>query len=198
VIRKQTDILTYKRSISDVSINREENETTAISRLHGSLNALKGNIDRWEQNYLLTAPIAGVVSLNASFFSAQQFVRQGETVMTIVPPENGNIVGRLLLPVAKSGKVKSNPPQKVIIKLDSYPYNEWGTIQGAVTSKSLVPKDDQYAIIVSILGVKGTTLTSSYGKPIPFEQHLQGVAEIITEDKGLLERIGDQMFARLR
>jgi hypothetical protein len=86
----------------------------------------------------------------------------------------------------------------VIIKLDSYPYNEWGTIQGEVISKSLVPKDDQYAIVVSVLNVQNTTLISSYGKQIPFEQHLQGIAEIITEDKGLLERIGDQMFARIR
>jgi multidrug efflux pump subunit AcrA (membrane-fusion protein) len=198
IIQKQTSILTLKRSISDVSINRDENDANSGSRLHSSLNTLKGSLDRWQQTYLLTAPIGGKVSLNASFFSAQQFVRQGETVLTIVPPENGNIVGRLLLPVAKSGKVKSKPPQRVIIKLDSYPYNEWGTIQGEVISKSLVPKDDQYAIVVSVLNVQNTTLISSYGKQIPFEQHLQGIAEIITEDKGLLERIGDQMFARIR
>jgi len=196
IIRKQNEIISLRRSMSDVSFNREESESNTGTRLRSSLNTLRSSLDKWKQNYIISAPIDGFVSKSATFYSAQMFVSQGDLVLTVVPAENGNIVGRLLLPVAGSGKVKQG--QRVIIKLESYPYHEFGALKGVVVSKSLVPKDDQYAILVGIPRSKTGNLTSTYNKEIPFEQQLQGRAEIITEDKGLLERIGDQLFANIR
>lgn len=198
IIRKQNEIISLRRGITDASINRDENENNAGTRLLSSLNTLRGALEKWKQNYIITAPIAGLVSKSATIYSAQQFVKQGDQVLTVVPLENGNvIVGRMLLPVVGSGKVK--PTQRVILKLESYPYHEYGSLQGLVESKSLVPnKDDQYAIVVRVARSKEGKLITSFGKEIPFEQQLQGKAEIITEDKGLLERIGDQLFANVR
>ncbi|MEI6410231.1 MAG: HlyD family efflux transporter periplasmic adaptor subunit [Bacteroidota bacterium] len=195
IIRKQNEIINLKRGINDASFNREESEAGASTKLRNSLNTLRSSIDKWKQTYLLTAPIAGKVSLTVDFFSANQYVKQGDQVLTIVPSENGALTGRMLLPVTGSGKVV--PDQHVIIKLDGYPYHEYGTLEGTVKTKSLVPKNDQYAITIE-LNKTGNKLITSYHKEIPFEQQLQGKAEIITEDKGLLERIGEQMFASVR
>ncbi len=112
--------------------------------------------------------------------------------VAIVPPQTDKIIGRLLLPIAGSGKVK--PGQRVILKLDSYPYYEFGTLRGLVVSKSLVPKDNQYAILVSL----PDGLKTSYHRDIPFEQQMQGTAEIVTEDKQFLQRIYEQVFAARR
>jgi multidrug efflux pump subunit AcrA (membrane-fusion protein) len=195
IIRKQNEIINLRRGITDASFSREENEAGALTRLRNSLSTLRSQIDKWKQTYLLVSPISGQVSFGGSFFSANQFVKEGDQVMTIVPPEDGDIIGRLALPVAGSGKVKQG--QQVIIKLESYPYHEYGSIVGQVLSKSLIPKDEQYVIIVQVERKDGKLMTT-YHREITFEQQLQGKAEIVTEDKGLLERIGDQVFAGMK
>ena len=109
--------------------------------------------------------------------------------MAIVPPASDSIIGRMTLFVAGSGKVRKG--QKVIIKLDSYPSHEFGAIVGEVESKSLVPKDSKYAVIVKL----PNGLKTTFHKTIDFEQQLQGKAEIITENKRFLQRITEQVFA---
>jgi HlyD family secretion protein len=128
--------------------------------------------------------------MNAAYFSVQQFVKQGEQVLSIVPPvQTGKIIGRLSLPVAGSGKVKSG--QRVVVKLDGYPFHEFGSLTGTVKSKSLIPQDETYNILVDL----PTELKTNYGKRIPFEQQMQGQAEIVTEDKRFLERILEHIWS---
>ncbi|MBK7936946.1 MAG: HlyD family secretion protein [Lewinellaceae bacterium] len=148
-------------------------------------------MDKWKQTYLLTAPISGRVSFSTP--GEKRYVQAGEQILTIVPPQTGVIVGRLSLPVEGSGKVKAG--QRVIMKLESYPYHEFGTLRGLVVEKSLVPKDNKYSILVSVPTTPKNNLETSYGREIQFEQQLQGKAEIITENKGLIDRITDQIFA---
>lgn len=189
IFRKQNEITSLEKSRNDASFSEEESALTSAGRVRQSLSNLKAALDRWKQTYLITAPIAGQVSLNANFFVEKQYVRAGQQLLVIIPPQSGKVVGRLLLPVANSGKVHSR--QRVVIKLDSYPYSEFGTLRGYVYSKSLVPKDDKYAVIV----VLPDGLKTTYGRPVAFEQQLEGTAEIITDEKRLLQRIYEQVFA---
>lgn len=188
VIRKQNDIISLRRGINDASFSQQESTSSTTTQVLNSLRNLRSSLDKWKQTYLLTAPIGGKVSLNANFVHEQQYVKTGENVLTIVPPESDTIIGRLSLPIAGSGKVAKG--QRVLIKLDNYPYHEFGAIRGYVVSKSLVPKDNEYAILVGL----PHGLETTHKRTIPFEQQLQGKAEIITEDKGFLQRIGDQVF----
>ncbi len=191
IIRKKNDIIGLKKSIGEITFSETEDVTTLSVKVRESLNSLSTSLEKWKQTYLLTAPIDGRVSLNNTFFSEQQFVKAGDQVMTLVPPAiSSKIVGRVLLPVAGSGKVK--PGQRVILRLDSYPYFEFGTIEGRVENKSIVPKDNLYAIQLSL----PNGLNTSYKKELKFEQQLQGEAQIITDEKRFLQRILDQIFAR--
>ena len=187
--RKQNEITALRRGANDATFSQQENASGTSTRLLTSLNTLRSAIDKWKQTYLLTAPINGQVSLNSSFFSEQQYVKQGDQVMTVVPPQTDTLVGRMSLPIAGSGKVL--PGQRVILKFDNYPYHEFGTVRGQVISKSLVPKGEQYSIIVSL----PDGLLTSHKNVLRFEQQLQGKAEIVTADKSFLERIGEQVFA---
>jgi len=189
VFRKQNEIISLNTNKNQERFGEKEDAATTSGRLRQSLNTLRASLDKWKQTYLLTAPIDGQVSLNSSFFSEKQYVKQNEQVMAIVPPESDKLIGRLSLPVAGSGKVRSG--QRVILKLDSYPYYEFGTLQGRVVSKSLVPKDNEYSILVLL----PEGLKTSYKRDIPFEQQLQGKAEIVTDEKRFLQRIYEQVFA---
>jgi multidrug resistance efflux pump len=190
IIRKKNEIISLQKNIGEMNFSEKSDASTSSVRLRESLNNLRSALEKWKQTYLLTAPIEGRVSLNNTFFSAKQFVKQGDLLLTIVPNSNDKIVGRVMLPVAGSGKVKEN--QRVLIRLDNYPYHEFGTLEGKVESKSLVPKDDLYAIRITM----PDSLVTSYRKPIVFQQQLQGSAQIITENKRFLQRIWEQIFAK--
>jgi multidrug resistance efflux pump len=190
ILEKNREIIGLRNNINTTNLGQQENSASSSTRLLASLNALRSGIDRWIQTYVLCAPIAGKVVYNG--LTLQQFVRQGESVMTILPQSQDKIVGRVLLPVEKSGKVRVG--LRVVMKLDNYPYQEYGTISGIVASKSSVPKNREYTILVDNLAPpKANKLITSAKKEIPFEQQLLGTAEIITDDKGFLERVVEQM-----
>ncbi|MEZ4917555.1 MAG: HlyD family efflux transporter periplasmic adaptor subunit [Saprospiraceae bacterium] len=189
ILQKQTQIINLRSGINDATANEQEDVSSQRVKLRESLHTLRNQMDTWKQNYILTAPVPGKISMNTGFYAVQQFVKNGEHVLTVVPPSDKKYIGRMSLPVTGSGKVK--PGQRVVVKLDSYPFHEFGSIQGEVASKAEVPNNDQYQILVRF----PDQLETNYGKQIPFEQQLQGGAEIITDDKRFLERILEQIFA---
>ncbi len=189
ILRKQNEILSLRKNSSDERFSGSESSNSAETQLRNSLNNLRSSIDRWKQSYLLRAPIDGRISLNSAFYSRQQYIRDGDQLLAIVPLKTDSIIGRVSLPVSGSGKVLQG--QKVIIKLDSYPFYEFGSLTGTVRAKSLVPKDNAYLIYVDL----PKKLVTNHNREIEFEQQLQGSAEIITNDKSFLRRISEQMFA---
>lgn len=192
ILRKRNEIIGLKKNITDATFNQQEVASNTSNRLLGSLSTLRNSIDKWKQNYLITAPITGQVSFNDDV--KKRFFEESEVVFTVVPPQNDRIVGRIYLPAASSSKIKLK--QRVILKLDNYPYHEFGTLKSQVIDKSLVPKGDQFTITVSVPVNKNTTkLETTYGRQIDFDPQLQGTAEIILEDKGLIARLTDQIFA---
>ena len=193
IMGRQSEISGLQRSIGVVRFDETLDANSTAGRLKSALSALRTSLDRWKQSYLLTAPIPGIVSLN-KFYTERQYVKQGEQVMVIAPPTSTQIIGRSRLPIAGSGKVKSN--QRVVIRLDNYPYYEYGTLQGRVLNKSNVPKDNAYIVTIGLDSIGGAT--TSFNKSIVFQQQLQGDADIITEDKRFLQRIVDQIFARAK
>ena len=70
------------------------------------------------------------------------------------------------------------------INLSNYPYEEYGIVTGLIQSISLVPKENNYYITISL----PHGLATSYGKRIEFSQEMGCEAEVITEDLRLLDR----------
>jgi len=75
-------------------------------------------------------------------------------------PKDTTAFGRVETPVQRSGKVEIG--QKVNIKLDNCPYQEFGMILGEVKSKSTVPKNNSYTLTL----VLPDGLSSSYNKKL--------------------------------
>ena len=75
--------------------------------------------------------------------------------------------------------------QKANIKLENFPDDEFGMLQGKVDYISMLPdKDGLYLIDVKL----PKELVTTYNKKIPFQQEMRGSVEIITEDLRLIER----------
>jgi hypothetical protein len=94
-------------------------------------------------------------------------------------------IGTLIIPQENAGKIKIG--QRVLIKFQSYPFEEYGIVEGKISSiPQLSTKDNKsfFAFVELPDGLKtthNTSLTYSYG--------MIATAEIITEDLRLIERI---------
>ena len=104
----------------------------------------------------------------------------------------GEIVGKALLPTFNSGKVQ--PGQRANIRLDGYPYQEFGVLQGQVTNIALVPDQETYLLEIAL----PDSLVTTYHRSIPFAQELPGQARIVTEDRRILERVFDQLVSLVK
>jgi len=179
---RRIDLASKKQELQDLTAAREEERQKYISEVDDELMKLKARLDWWIQNYLLVSPIDGNVTFT-SYWSENQSVKEGETVMTVVPQGENEIIARIRIPMAGSGKVKEG--QDVNIQLAGYPYLEYGMVQGIIESRSLVPEEDLY--ILDVYLPQG--LSTFYGKQLKFSQNMTGRAEIITEDMRLIERL---------
>ncbi|WP_445736216.1 HlyD family secretion protein [Mariniflexile sp.] len=137
----------------------------------------------WEYQYVFKSNINGkVVFLN--YWNVNQTVTQGDLIFTIIPTENSSYIAKLKTPIQNSGKIKTG--QRVHVKLDNYPDTEFGVINGEIKTMSLIQdKEGKYLIDVKL----PQKLITSYHKEVVFKQEMTDLAEIITEDLRLIDRI---------
>jgi len=187
----QEMLLDYQQQYSDQKSKLE-------SELNTNITMLLNEINTWEMNFVLIAPFAGRITFT-SYWAENQNVMAGESIFSVIPEKEERIMGKALLPVARSGKVKKG--QKANIYLANYPDEEFGIVRGVVENISLVPVDNHYIVEIALETTgevevtDGVTLShpvsivTSYKKTLPFSQEMSANAEIITEDLRLLERI---------
>ena len=172
-------------SLIDMEYQHTEKMNDFRSQIRSMMSQLKASIQSWEMSYVLMSPIDGKITFTR-YWASNQNVQAGEEVFTVIPVSESPVIGKAMLPVARSGKVKQG--QKVNIRLDNFPDAEFGMLKGAVQNISLVPTASGGATyyVVEIGLPEG--LTTNYKKELPQLPDMQGIADIITEDMSLLER----------
>ncbi len=179
-----------RKMLSDLTFQKEEKNQSLRLSLFDSYKQLQFSIKNWEKNFVLKSPIDGKVSL-FDYWSDNQFVNRFEEIFTVVPTQDVDRIGKVLLPIRNSGKLKIS--QKAIIKLDDFLFQEFGTLTGIVTKVSLVPRGNLYAVEISL----PDGLITSYGKLLTFREEMSGNIEIITEELNLIQRIFYDLKRRL-
>jgi hypothetical protein len=103
--------------------------------------------------------------------------------MLLVVPKVVNFEVQLRLPVYGAGKVKQG--QRVLVRLDAYPHDEFGFLEGEISEFVPVSIDNYYRANVKLTN----GLITNVGKTLPIQPLLQGSAEIMLDDKRLSHRI---------
>ena len=176
------DISNLEQEILEYELNYLENKKDLEFQLTESFHNLNSQIALWEQSYLLKSSGYGQVSFN-KYWAIDQNVSIGDKVVSIIPDHPGEIIGMINLSLKRSGKVETG--QKVNIKLDNFPYMEYGMLKGKVRSISLVPSDNCYVVEVNL----PDSLITYHNIQLDFGQEMQGLAEIITNERSLFSRI---------
>ncbi|HCO83474.1 MAG TPA: hypothetical protein DIT95_08075 [Arenibacter sp.] len=164
--------------------SRIKNEGIYSSKLELEQEELISALNEWEEQNLLKSPIPGRISF-FEVWGKHQNIKENQVVFTVVPKGSQELLGRCQVPIRNSGKIK--PGQRVIIKLENYPYREWGTLNGEVDIISEVPRTGDNEGYVVYIKVKN--LVTTYGKTLQFRQDMVGSVEIILEEVTLLQRI---------
>lgn len=181
----QIQIAQMKESLLDAEYQYIEKENNLRTQLNSQITQLITDIQTWEINYVLMAPIDGKITFS-NYWTENQNVTGGEEIFSVIPDDSGNLIGKVSLPIARSGKVQVG--QKVNIRFDNFPDNEFGTIRGHVNNISLVPLKEQEANCYTLEISLPKGLTTTYNKELPYLPEMTGQADIITDDISLLQR----------
>lgn len=171
-----------QRDATRLKMMDHERMQSLMIQVESNWESLSSELSLWKENYLIQAPIDGIVSLH-SFWSQDQAISRGEEFCTVIPSTPQLRIGKMIIPVENAGKAQVG--QKVLVQLESYPSNEYGMLRGEVKAISLVPRDRQYT--VEVVFPEGMQTTYQY--KIPLRQEMTGRAEIITQDIRLIQRI---------
>lgn len=175
LLTNESSRTTKMRELADL-----ENQITEESlKFMQALNSLISETEQWKQQYVLVARQAGTV-VYAGILQQGQYIEAGQEVFYINPGST-DFFAEIKVPQYNMGKVKQG--QRVLIKLNSYPFEEYGVLEAKVGELSGVPYRDSIFITRADLdiGAKKPSIQLTTG--------MIGSAEIITEDASLLQRL---------
>ena len=176
-----------KKEILDLEKTVQDQQQKFISALF----ILKSHTEEWIQRYILIASENGRIEF-VSFLQENQLVNAGQQLFFIQPPQT-NYYAEMKAGQAGFGKIKNG--QKVILRLQGYPSHEFGFIEGKVSYISNLPNErDSFMTKVEL----PQGLTTNYKRSIFFRNNLLASAEIITDDRRLIDRLFGQLDQIIR
>lgn len=184
VVSYETEIERLEAQKLEIQRGKVEGGEERLIKVMDSMSKLAGEITAWKKKYMITAPVDGKVTL-FDIRTEQQYINAGQEIMMIVP-EQGEVMGRVELPIAGAGKVEKG--DVVNILLHEYPSKEFGVVKGQVRQISLLPKNNAYLLEVGL----PNGLITTYKEELVFKQEMSGIAEIITDKRRFILRIFDQ------
>jgi hypothetical protein len=178
-----------------LELERQEVEQKLRMDLYSGYNELVNSIKKWRLAYTFSSPFDGKLEY-LNFWRENDFVTAGTPLLSVIPTDNP-LLGQVYLPSQGAGKVTIG--QEVIIRLDNYPYMEYGSISGKVKmisalanqTEAFAKKNDinTYLVTVDLPG----KLTTNYGTTLDFNYEIKGVADILTKKRKLLLRLFDNL-----
>lgn len=144
-----------------------------------AINSFVSEIENWKQKYVLSTQSKGKV-IFASNLQVNQYVLQNEVVF-YVHSEDSQYFGEMHLPQRDLGKIKEG--QNVLIKVRSYPFEEYGYLNGKIKRISAIPLRDSF--FLSRVEIKRTPSDSL----IRLRPGTLADADVVTDDQTILFRI---------
>ncbi|GGI22491.1 HlyD family secretion protein [Pedobacter mendelii] len=146
-----------------------------------ALNQCLTESDAWILQHILTAPVAGKLSF-AGIVQQNQNILNNQEVF-IINPGNSDFFGEVQIPQYNMGKIREG--ERTLVKLRSYPFEQYGMVRGKLTYISDVAyRDSVFIAKVSFEQFEN----KDPNRKIVLKNGMQADAEIITEESSLLQR----------
>ncbi|WOR13912.1 HlyD family efflux transporter periplasmic adaptor subunit [Hyphomonas sp. FCG-A18] len=207
----EQDLLTLKRALRSTETEIEDfrrqldrlpaERRTAMSERDQVIAALNERTVRNEADgqYILTAPVAGRVEVVP--IEKGQLIASGETG-AILTPEGDALLAEIFVPSRAIGFIETG--QEVRLKYDAFPFQSFGTGQAVIEdiSQTILAPDE-----VSLAGISlqepvfrvrariKSDQIEAYGRDITLRSGLTLTADVIVDDRTLIEWLLDPLFA---
>ncbi|MGQ4649802.1 HlyD family efflux transporter periplasmic adaptor subunit [Lyngbya aestuarii] len=188
--QKQTEVRRTQIEAQQ-QIQKLEVETAQLkAKIADNQNLIKSAQAKLKQQFLY-APVDGVVSsLNVA--NVGEVVQPGQSVAEIAP-QDAPLVLSASLPSSEAGFVKEGMP--VQVRLDAYPYQDYGIVRGKVTSVSGDAKaDPQLGAVYKLEVTLDRNYVSDDGQTVQFKAGQTASADIIIRRR----RIADLLLDPIR
>ena len=195
ITNNQLQINDTKSKLQLLKLEQQETEQKLKMDLYSSYNDLANNILKWKIAYIFQSPFPGKLEY-LNFWHENDFIAVGTPLLSVIPSDNP-LFGQMYLPSQGVGKVSVG--QDVIIRLDNYPYIEYGTVNGKVKmisglanqTEAFAKKNDLNTYLITV--ELPDKLTTNYGTTLGFNYEIKGVADILTKKRKLLYRLFDNL-----
>jgi multidrug resistance efflux pump len=187
--RQQIDQLVSSFNTNQLQKNQKRQEILLVKKgkveqsslFTQEVNKLLLAIENWEKTHYLLASTDGKL-IYLKNIQANQQLRNGENLFYVLPNAT-QAFGEMFVGQYNIGKIKVG--QRVILKFDGYPYQEFGTMDAKIASISDIPIDSVYKIKVLLPSNQLVT----YNKNVQIKVGMTASGEIVTEDLRLIEKL---------
>ncbi|RZK26191.1 MAG: HlyD family efflux transporter periplasmic adaptor subunit [Flavobacterium sp.] len=177
LLNNQSNYLDKQKEIAtlDQTIKEEQD------KFRQALNSIQNETEAWIMKYVIIAPLNGRIGFAGIIQENQQVILNQE--LFIVNPGNTNFFGEVQIPQYNMGKVGLG--QRTLVKMRSFPFEEYGVINGEISYITDVALKDS-VFIAKIDFNKFEQKDKEH--PIILKTGMMADAEIITRESSLLQR----------
>ncbi|MDO4171756.1 MAG: HlyD family efflux transporter periplasmic adaptor subunit [Prevotellaceae bacterium] len=170
-----------RETLLDLSNEHFRSTNEYEQAFHSALQEMVTAIKKWEETYVLRSPTEGILN-HMGILGVNRYIGSNETAFVITPCHQETPLGKAMLPAAGAGKVKSG--QRVIVAVNNFPEEEFGSLTGRIVSISNTPTaEGNY--IVDIDFPNG--LTTVFHSELPPTQQLIGTARLVIKERRLID-----------
>ena len=189
ILQQANQLEIQRDELIQIKTKREELQNDSHSRseqLQGQLNQLRNQL----RNEVVKAPITGTV-FDLTPDNDRYVTTTAEPLMKIVP--SGQLGGEVNVSNQDIGFIRRG--QKVKVRVNSFPYTEYGEIDGTINrigADALPPTDliRSYHFPVD-LSLERSTLETRDGTTIPLQAGMTITTNLKLRDRRLIELLGD-------
>ncbi len=174
------DNIPKKEYSNSAQVGRNADTVQLQSLIEIAASSLKSIVSNWKEKYLVTSPIQGKINFPSVLQEQQAFT--ANQYFCSISSIKEDYVAEIIVQEQNLKHVVLG--QNVQLKLQAYPFPEYGYVPGVIEFISNTAKDSGYSVILSL----PNGLTTNFRKQIPYKEGLQTQADIIYSDKRLLQR----------
>lgn len=176
-LNNNTALTAKQKEVLDLEHTVQEEKAKFIQ----ALSSMITQTDAWLNLYVLRAPVSGRAGY-AGIVQENQTVNANQELF-VINPANTDFFGELQIPQYNMGKVKNG--QRTLVKMRSFPFEQYGLIRGRINYISDVAfKDSVFIAKVSFEKFEN----KDPAHKIVLKNGMQADAEIVTEESSLLQR----------
>jgi HlyD family secretion protein len=186
VVDLEMQLVKLEQKSIELSVEKNQESLRLKEERDNSYELLKSVMSLWERKNLIVAPESGMLSYT-SFWQEHQNVSENDVVFTVIPQHESGIIAKISIPLQGAGKVKVG--QGVNLRLDNFPYMEFGVLKAVVTKLPELPSESASGIVYTAEAALVNGMETTYGEELEFRQELHSTARIITSDISIMKRI---------